>query len=104
MSYRSKILDAAEHDIKNIEEYLSEHSARATRNFFESMKERIRSLKTMPFSCPAYEHDPYFRRMVLGDYLLFYSVDEKRQLIVVHRIFHHSRDIDRHMQDYRRSE
>jgi len=103
MSYRLKILDAGEQDIKTIEEYLAQYSRSAVRRFFESMKERIRSLKTMPFSCPEYEPDSFFRRMVLGDYILFYSVDEKRKLVIVHRIFHHSRNIDRHMSEYRES-
>ncbi|MDR0220163.1 MAG: type II toxin-antitoxin system RelE/ParE family toxin [Lachnospiraceae bacterium] len=35
--------------------------------------------------------------MVVGDYLLFYSVDEKRKLVIVHRIFHSSRDIRQQM-------
>ena len=100
-NYRPKILDAAEQDIKQIEEYLVQYSHNAVRRFFESMKERIRSLRTMPFSCPEYELDPFFRRMVLGDYILFYNVDEKRKLVIVHRIFHHSRNIDRHMREYR---
>jgi plasmid stabilization system protein ParE len=54
----------------------------------------------MPLSCPAYEEDPFFRRMVLGDYLLFYSVDEGRKLVTIHRIFHHARDIKRLMAEY----
>jgi len=35
--------------------------------------------------------------MIVNDYLLFYSVDEKRQLAIIHRIFHPSRDISRQM-------
>jgi len=62
MIYRPKILDAGEQDIKAIEEYLVQYSRNAVRRFFETMKERIRSLKTMPFSCPEYELDPFFRR------------------------------------------
>jgi len=44
-----------------------------------------------------YEKDPFFRRMVIDDYVLFYSVDEKRNLVLMHRIFHHSRNIDHEM-------
>ena len=102
-NYRPKILDAAEQDIKAIEEYLVQYSRDAVRRFFDSMKERIRSLRTMPLSCQEYELDPFFRRMILGDYILFCNVDEKRKLVIVHRIFHHSRNIDRHMREYRES-
>jgi len=100
MSYQPKILDAAEQDINNIEEYLAQYSRNAVRRFFDHMKERIRSLRTMPFSCPEYELDPFFRRMVLGDYVLFYSVDEKDKLVIVHRIFHYTRNVARYMQEY----
>ncbi|MCL1878352.1 MAG: type II toxin-antitoxin system RelE/ParE family toxin [Defluviitaleaceae bacterium] len=103
MNYRPMILDAANHDIEAIEEYLTKYSRGAVRRFFEIMKEQIRSLKTMPFSCPEYEIDPFFRRMILDDYILFYSVDEKRKMVIVHRIFHHSRDTDRRMAEYRAS-
>ena len=99
-TYRPKILDAAEQDIMGIEEYLVKHSTEAVRRFFGNMKERIHALKTMPYIHPEYEHDPFFRRMILGDYILFYSVDEKRKLVIVHRIFHHTRNIDRHIQEY----
>jgi len=100
-NYRPKILDAGEQDIKDIEEHLAQYSPTAVRKFFKTMRERIRSLRMLPYSCPAYEEDPFFRRMVMGDYILFYSVDEKRELVIVHRIFHHSRNIDRHMREYR---
>ena len=81
--------------------YLSQFYASTARNFKAKLAERVNSLKSMPLSCQAYEVDPFFRRMVVGDYLLFYSVDEKRKLVIIHRIFHHARDIDRIMVDYR---
>ena len=37
-NFRLKILDTAEQDIKNIEEYLAEHSTDAVRKFFGTMK------------------------------------------------------------------
>ena len=39
------------------------------------------------------EVDPFYRRMVVGDYNLFYSVNDQKKIVTVHRIFHHSRNV-----------
>jgi plasmid stabilization system protein ParE len=101
MSYRIVFLAGAESDMDNIEEYLSQFYASTVRNFFVQLKKQVLMLEDMPYMCPAYENDPYFRRMIINDYLLFYSVDEKRQLVLVHRIFHSSRDISRQILAHR---
>jgi len=85
-------------DIFTIEEYLNQHSLTAADRFIETLDQRAASLADYPYLWPAYEKDPFFRRMAIDDYVLFYSVDEKRNLIVIHRIFHHLRNIDNEMQ------
>ena len=101
MSYRTTYSDYAKQDAKEIVAYLSQFYASTARNFKAKLAERVNSLKSMPLSCQVYEADPFFLRMVVGDYLLFYSVDEKRKLVTVQRIFHHARDIDRIMVEHR---
>lgn len=98
--YKIKHLPRAISQILEIENRLNEYSPTAADRFAEAIDERIAALAKMPLMHPAYEKDPFFRKMVLGDYILFYSVDEKRKLIIVHLVFHHSRDIDRHMRKY----
>ena len=80
-------------DLNDIEEYLSKFYPGTVRNFFEKLKKKVTLLETMPYMCPEYDSDPFFRRMVIGDYLLFYAVDEERTQIVIHRVFHSARDI-----------
>ena len=92
MSYRVVFLTEAERDIDCIEEYLSQFYTSTAQNFFTQLKKQVFMLEDMPYFCPVYEDDTYFRRMVVSDYLLFYSIDEKRQLVVIHRIFHSKRD------------
>jgi plasmid stabilization system protein ParE len=94
----------AERDLCEIEEYLSQFYASTARSFFEQLKKKVLLLEDMPYMCPEYENDPYFRRMVVGDYLLFYSVEERRHLIIVHRIFHSKRDISQQIMTHRMSE
>ena len=95
MSYRVAYLGEAKQDMKEIAEYLCQYYASTARNFSSKLKGQVRTLKDTPYMYPAYGDDPYFRRMVVDDYLLFYSVDEKRRLVVVHRVFHASRDLSR---------
>ena len=93
MSYRVVFMTEAGRDMDDIEEYLSQFYANIVRNFFLQLEKQVRTLETMPHMYPAYQEDPFFRKMNVNDYLLFYSVDEEKQLAIIHRIFHSSRDI-----------
>ena len=53
-------------------------------------------MKTLPYMYPANEEDPLFRRMIIDDYLLFYSVDDEQKLVIIHHVFHSKRDICQH--------
>jgi len=99
MSYRVTLLIEAERDIIEIEEYLSQFYPSTVRNFFEKLRKQVFNLEDMLYMYPEYENDQFFRRMVIDDYLLFYSVDDERQLVVIHRIFHSKRDISRQILD-----
>jgi addiction module RelE/StbE family toxin len=104
MSYRVTYSDDARLDVKEIVAYLAQFYANTARNFKAKLVERVNALKDMPLSCPVYVEAPFFRRMVLGDYLLFYDVDEKKNLVTIHRIFHHARDSRRLMTEYQARE
>jgi len=101
MSYRVVFLEEAERDMNGIEEYLSQFYPSTARNFFAQLKKKLSLLEEQPFMYQVYEDDPYFRRMVVDDYLLFYNIDENRKLAIVHRIFHSSRDISRQILKHR---
>ena len=95
MSYRPVYTDDARQDMADIAEYLSQFYPSTARNFSDEMKKKVRLLKDNQYMYPVYEDDPYFRRMVINDYLFFYNVNEDRHLIIIHRIIHSSRDINK---------
>jgi len=97
MSYRVVFTTEAGLDMDDIEAYLSQFYESTVRNFFLQLEKQVKALQSMPYMYPAYQEDQFFRRMVVNDYLLFYSVNEQRQLIIVHRIFHSSRDTSRQL-------
>lgn len=104
MSFSVVFMPEADRDMDDIEDYLSQFYASTARKFFTKLKRQITSLETMPYLYPVYDADTYFRKMVIDDYLLFYNVDQKRDLVVVHRIFHSKRDISRQILVHRSSE
>ena len=93
MSFRVVFLQEAEQDLDCILEYLSGYYESTVQNFFAKLEKQVSMLEDTPYICPKYDDDPFFRRMVIDNYLLFYSVDEHRELVIIHRIFHHSRNI-----------
>ena len=47
----------------------------------------------MDLRIPEYEHDTDYRRMVVGDYLVFYMVKEESKTVEIHRILHETQNI-----------
>ncbi|WP_137697722.1 type II toxin-antitoxin system RelE/ParE family toxin [Ruminiclostridium herbifermentans] len=41
-----------------------------------------------------FQDDTFFRRSVVKNYLVFYTVDEAEGIIRIYRILHSSRDLD----------
>jgi addiction module RelE/StbE family toxin len=80
-------------DQADIKTYLSQFYPGTSKRFFDLLKKKIIRLKTHPYSCPVYEDDPDYRKLVVGDYLVFYIVNEDTKIIEIHRILHGSRNI-----------
>jgi len=98
MKYRIRYLPKAVVNRNEIKIYLSQFYPSTAGKFFAMLKEKTARLKEFPYSCPAYEYVPDYRVLVVGDYLVFYVVNEEAKLIEVHRILHSSQDINQHLQ------
>ena len=97
MRIRVIYLPKAISDQANIKTYLSQFYPGTNQRFFSLLKKKIARLKTYPYSCPVYEDDPDYRKLVVGDYLVFYLVNEEAKIVEVHRILHGSLDISKHL-------
>ena len=93
MSFHAVFSEDADSDMAAIEDYLAQFYANTAERFFDKLKKKVLSLEDNPYLYPIYEEDPYFRKMVIDEYLLFYAVEDERNLVVIHRLFHGSRDI-----------
>ena len=85
-------------DQANIKKYLSQFYPGTSQRFFSLLKKKIARLRAYPYSCPVYEDDPDYRKLVVGDYLVFYMVVENAKRVEIHRILHGSRDISQHLE------
>jgi addiction module RelE/StbE family toxin len=97
MMYRLKFLDESVADREHVNNYLSQFYPGTSKRFFALLKKKTNRLKTHPYSCPIYEDVPDYRKLVVGDYLVFYIVNEDAKIVEIHRIFHGSRDIRQHL-------
>ena len=92
MKYNVVYLPIANRDIIRISEALSEYPGKAKR-LFQELERKIALLGSLPYMWPEYQAKPEYRRMVLEDHLLFYSVDESEQKVRIYRVLYSKMDI-----------
>jgi addiction module RelE/StbE family toxin len=97
MKYKISTLDEAYDDLKKIKKYLSQFYPGTVKKFVDLYKKRRDALRGFPFAHPVYEYNTKYRKLVVGDYLVFYIVREDTETVEVHRVLHGSRDIGRHL-------
>ena len=98
--YKVKILAEAENDILRIATYISNelYNPQAANQIVKRLREAASGLKEMPKRHPVYE--PYvplkqtFRKAVVGNYIMFYFIDEKKQIVYVAFVMHQKQDVD----------
>jgi len=94
MKYSIRFLPDTVTDRAIIRRYLDQFYAGTAKRFFDLLRRRIDRIKEHPYSCPIYQDDPDYRKLVVGDYLVFYMIDEASKTIEIHRIFHGSQNIE----------
>ena len=97
MKYKVEYLPQTVTDRAKIKAYLSQFYPGTSKRFFTLLKNKISRLKAYPHSCPVYDEDPDYRKLVVGDYLVFYMVDDIAKIVEIHSIFHGSRDISQNL-------
>ena len=89
------ILRLARDDLREIREYLSELGEGPAKKFRASFEKFNGQVAEMPYMFSHYECNPVYRRAVLAyDYLVFYRVDEDKEIVKVYRVLHGKRLIN----------
>jgi len=79
-------------DITDVASFLEEYPQKAKR-IFEEMDKKLSNLVDNPELYPIYEDFPIFRRIVIEDYLAFYTIKEQAGIIEIHRLINGKMDV-----------
>lgn len=97
-NYRVDISEPAESDLRDIVRYIgSQLSAPVSAlRMMELMEEAITGLSDMPQRCPLVADDRLsqmgYRKLIIKNYVVFFSIDEKNKVVDIERILYGRRD------------
>jgi plasmid stabilization system protein ParE len=99
MHYTVKFLEIAKQDKNQIKNYLQKFYPSTPKKFVGKLKECIKNIKETPHMYPVYEFDSDYRKIVLGNYLVFYTIHEDKKLIEIHHILPGTWDLSRYFEN-----
>jgi len=79
-------------DILRIDSYLEEFPQKAKR-VFENIDKKLNKLIDHPELYPVYDDFPVFRKIVVEDYLVFYTINKDGEVIEIHRVINGKMDV-----------
>ena len=97
MKYIVRFSPFAKEDKKEIKAYLSKFYPGTPRRFADLLKKHIANLKNNPYLYPEYSENTNYRRMLVGNYFVFYKVNDSTKQIDIYRILRASWDLPKHL-------
>jgi addiction module RelE/StbE family toxin len=95
--YTVRFSPFAKEDKKEIKTYLSKFYPETPLRFTASLKEHIASLKDNPYIYPEYPENTDYRRMFVGNYIVFYKINDAEKQIDIYRILRASWDLPKYL-------
>ncbi|HUE71788.1 MAG TPA: type II toxin-antitoxin system RelE/ParE family toxin [Pirellulaceae bacterium] len=90
---RLRWLEAASRDLNAIASYIANFSEFGAIHWLTTIDKRVVLLKAHPYSGEAFPRNRLFRRIFVGSYVLYYTVDESE--VVIRGIIHGARRLSR---------
>ena len=97
MKYTVRFSPFAKEDKENIIAYLSKFYPETPNRFKVMLKEHITKLKENPYIYSEYPENIEYRRMLIGNYIVFFKVDEEKKQISIYRILRASWDLPKYL-------
>jgi len=92
--YRIRYISTFYTDVADVAAYLDEYPLKAKR-IFAKIDAILTNLPKMPEMYPVYDDFPIFRKIVIEDYLVFYTVDMQSKTIEIHRLLYGGMDMQK---------
>jgi plasmid stabilization system protein ParE len=99
MNFYVNFSEKAEFDILNIVEYIAEEklNPQAAKRFHENINEKADLISRNPFIYPLSRNEKFrekgYRNAFIGNYLMFYRVDENDKIITITGVIYARRDL-----------
>ncbi|GHU79947.1 hypothetical protein FACS1894191_3940 [Clostridia bacterium] len=99
MAFTVKFSEQAADDLDEILRYISEelYNPQAAGRFYEAVGKKLGLLREQPHMFPLYHDEKLsaegFHAAIIGNFLLFYLVDDDNSLVNIARILYGKRDI-----------
>jgi addiction module RelE/StbE family toxin len=98
MVFKIEYISTFHFDVLDVVSSLADYPQKAKR-IFEKLDGKLLTLADNPEMYPIYEDFPDFRRIVIEDYLVFYTVNERDGIIEIHRLIYGRMDIAKQLSD-----
>lgn len=95
-----RTLQSASYDVDHIARYINEnlYNESAALNFLENYLTKTNNLNPFPRKYTVHESinplDYEYRRFMVGNYIVFYTIDEENNKISIIRVLHERQDMD----------
>ena len=97
MSYTVRFSPFAKEDKKSIKTYLTKFYPETPRRFDALLKEHIDNLKDNPYMYGEYPENTDYRRVLVGNYVVFYKVNDAEKQVDIYRILRASWDLPKYL-------
>jgi addiction module RelE/StbE family toxin len=97
LKYTARYSPFAKEDKEEIKTYLSKFYPGTPRRFTTSLKKHIDNLKENPYIYPIYQENTDYRHMFVGNYAVFYKINEAERQIDIYRILRASWDLTKYI-------
>ncbi|MCL1885027.1 MAG: type II toxin-antitoxin system RelE/ParE family toxin [Defluviitaleaceae bacterium] len=91
-TYKLSYISTFHADVAQVVAALDESPRKAARIFFK-LDKILANLVLLPEMFPVYEDFPIFRKIVIEDYIVFYTFDRLSGLVEVHRLLYGGMDL-----------
>ena len=99
MAFQAKLSEQAAIDLDDIIRYICEDllNPQSAENFFKAVNEKLELISEHPYIYPLHHDERLrsegYRFVAIGNYLIFYLVDDERSIVNVARILYGRRDL-----------